>query len=218
MGSVVVDERATWARWQSLAARDLRANGQRVRRREMLQAIRRAMLVRAPRVSAAALGDLGGDPERSNAIWGQVGNLDRPLAYAADALERLAARVPLVMVANQGLHARGLLEAAGLDRYFKRLLLSDELGIAKPDPRIFELALETIGAPPEHVAMVGDRLDLDVEPSRRLGMLAIRVRRGPFWWQLPRHEDERPHVTVNSLSGAARWLLASGSSHGAPSR
>ena len=51
-------------------------------------------------------------------IWKEVTNRDRPLKYAAVALERLAARHPLVMVANQGLHARGLLEAADLDRHF----------------------------------------------------------------------------------------------------
>ena len=207
MGSVVVDERATWARWQTLAARDLRTNGRRVERREMLRAIRRAVEARPPRVSEVVLRDLGGDPSRSSEIWAKVTNRDRPLRYAAAALERLAARVPLVMVANQGLHARGLLEAAGLDRYFKRLLLSDELRIAKPDLRIFELALETLDVEAERVAMIGDRLDLDIEPARKLGMLAVRVRRGPFCWQAPRHENERPHLTVNSLPAAARWLL-----------
>ncbi|MDP8921259.1 MAG: HAD family hydrolase [Chloroflexota bacterium] len=206
MGSVVVDERSTWGLWQSLTVRDLKANGTRVERRQLLQALRSAMLARAPRVSQQALVELGADPARAQAVWSQVTNRDRPLKYAAAALERLAARYPLVMVANQGLHARGLLEAAGLDRYFTRLLLSDELGIAKPDERIFHLALEALGIEPERVAMLGDRLDLDIEPSRRLGMLAIRIRRGPFACQEPHHDDERPHLTFNSLPNAARWL------------
>jgi HAD superfamily hydrolase (TIGR01549 family) len=164
------------------------------------------MLARAPRVSQQALIELGADPERAQEVWSQVTNRDRPLAYAAAALERLAARYPLVMVANQGLHARGLLEAAGLDRHFTSLLLSDELGIAKPDERIFHLALEELGIEPERVAMLGDRLDLDVEPARRLGMLAIRIRRGPFTCQEPLRDEERPHLTFNSLPTAARWL------------
>src|SRR5690606_8437459 len=107
------------------------------------------------------------------------------LPYAASALERLAARHRLVMVANQGLHARALLEAAGLDRHFSLLLLSDEIEIAKPDERIFQLALAHLQVEPEQVAMLGDRFDLDIEPSRRLGMLAIRIRRGPFACQEP---------------------------------
>ena len=206
MGSVVVDERHTWGLWQSLTVRDLKANGHRADRRRLLQALRAAMVARAPRVSQQALIELGADPERAQAVWSQVTNRDFPLKYAARALERLAARYPLVMVANQGLHARGLLEAAGLDRHFTRLLLSDELGIAKPDERIFRLAIEELGIEPDRVAMLGDRLDLDVEPARRLGMLAIRIRRGPFACQEPLRDEERPHLTFNSLPTAARWL------------
>lgn len=206
MGSVVVDERLTWARWQSLAVQHLKRNGRPVTRTHLRRAVREAMLARAPRVSAHAFSALGGDPAHTQQVWSQVTNRDRPLGYAAAALERLAARYPLVMVANQGLHARGLLEGAGLDRYFRRLLLSDELGVAKPDERIFRLALETLDLPPERVAMLGDRLDLDVEPARRLGMLAIRIRRGPFACQTPSHPAEQPHLTFNSLTHAARWL------------
>jgi FMN phosphatase YigB (HAD superfamily) len=109
-------------------------------------------------------------------------------------------------VANQGLHARGLLVAAGLDRHFEMLLLSDEIGVAKPDERIFRMALDVFKLKPERVAMLGDRLDLDIEPSRHLGMLAIRIRRGPFASQEPLRDDERPHLVFNSLANAARWL------------
>jgi putative hydrolase of the HAD superfamily len=206
MGSVVVDERHTWGLWQSLTVKDLRANGHRVDRRRLLEALRDAMRAHAPRASQQALIALGADPARAQAVWSHVTNRDRPLAYAATALERLAARYRLVMVANQGLHARGLLEAAGLDRYFSELLLSDELGIAKPDERIFRMALDHLGVEPSRVAMLGDRLDLDVEPSRRLGMLAIRIRRGPFACQEPRDAAHTPHLTFNSLPTAARWL------------
>lgn len=206
MGSVVVDERPTWSLWQSLAVKHLRKNGHLADRATLRAALREAMVGRAKFVSRHALAGLGADADAGNEIWKQVTNRDRPLKYAALALERLAARHTLVMVANQGLHARGLLEAADLDRYFSKLLLSDEIGIAKPDERIFQMALEAIGLPPERVAMLGDRLDLDVEPSRRLGMLAIRIRRGPFAVQEPLREEERPHLTFNSLTNAARWL------------
>jgi len=206
MGSVVVDERLTWARWQSLTVQHLRRNGHMVSRPELRAALRTAMMARAMRVSRQAIVDLGADPEHANQIWKQVTNRDRPLRYVDAALARLAARHRLIMVANQGLHARGLLEAANLDRHFVRLLLSDEIGIAKPDERIFQMALETAGVEPERVAMLGDRLDLDIEPSRRLGMLAIRIKRGPFACQEPLHEGECPHLTFNSLTNAARWL------------
>jgi len=206
MGSVVVDERLTWARWQSQAVRHLKQQGVAVSLPQLRQAVRTAMLTHAPRASAHAFGLLGADPELTQEVWKHVGNHDRPLTYAAQALARLSARYPLVMVANQGHHARGLLEGAGLDRYFRTLLLSDEIGIAKPDERIFYLALDQLQVEPERVAMLGDRLDLDIEPSRRLGMLAIRIRRGPFACQEPASPERTPHLTFNSLTNAARWL------------
>jgi len=208
MGSVVVDERLTWERWQGQAVRHLKQSGVPVGRAQLRQAVRAAMMAHAPRVSAHAFGALGGDPGLTQEVWKHVGNHDRPLAYAAQALERLSARYPLVMVANQGLHARGLLEGAGLDRYFSHLLLSDEIGIAKPDERIFHLALDHLKIEPERVAMLGDRLDLDIEPSRRLGMLAIRIRRGPFACQEPARPEQTPHLGFNSLTNAARWLAS----------
>jgi 8-oxo-dGTP diphosphatase/putative hydrolase of the HAD superfamily len=206
MGSVVVDERRTWERWQAQAVRHLKQSGVPVGRDQLREAVRAAMIAHAPRVSAHAFGALGGDPSLTQEVWKHVGNHDRPLAYAALALERLSARYPLVMVANQGLHARGLLEGASLDQYFSHMLLSDEIGIAKPDERIFHLALDHLQMEPERVAMLGDRLDLDIEPSRRLGMLAVRIRRGPFACQEPARPEQTPHLVFNSLTNAARWL------------
>ena len=80
------------------------------------------------------------------------------------------------------------------------------MSIAKPDERIFKLALDHLQVEPERVAMLGDRFDLDIEPSKRLGMLAIRIRRGPFACQEPLRDEHTPHLTFNSLANAARWL------------
>jgi HAD superfamily hydrolase (TIGR01549 family) len=206
MGSVVVDERATWAHWQSLAVQHLKKAGLPAGRKELRAALRTAMIAHEPRVSSHAFGALGGDPAIPHEIWKNFANRDRVLGYAASALARLSAKHRLVMVANQGLHARALLEAAGLVPYFSHLLLSDEIGIAKPDERIFQLALDHLQLEPERVAMLGDRFDLDIEPSCRLGMLAIRIRRGPFACQEPARPEQTPHLTFNSLANAARWL------------
>jgi FMN phosphatase YigB (HAD superfamily) len=206
MGSVVVDEGLTWARWRSAAVRHLQQQGVKITAAEFRDAIRAAMLARAPRITAHAFEALGVDPAAVAGVWRGVGNHDRPLKYADAALSRLASQYPLVMVANQGLHARGLLEGAGLHVHFGHLLLSDEIGVSKPDERIFRMALDHLRLPPERVAMLGDRLDLDIEPARRLGMLAIRIRRGPFAHQLHARTEEQPHLTFNSLTNAARWL------------
>lgn len=59
--------------------------------------------------------------------------------------------------------------------------MSDEMGVAKPDPAFFARALDLMGeAPADQVAYVGDRLDNDVLPSARAGMRAVWLRRGPW--------------------------------------
>ncbi len=78
--------------------------------------------------------------------------------------------------------------------------------MSKPEPAIFERALAVLGVGPERAAMLGDRLDFDVGPARQLGMLALRIRRGPFCWQRPTAPHERPHRTFPSLLAAATWL------------
>jgi HAD superfamily hydrolase (TIGR01493 family) len=208
MGSVLVDEHLTWRRWQQAALAELRAAGVAIDRRALAAALRQGIAMRRPRITRTVLSELGGDEALARRVRDRVKNHDRPLADAAAALDRLSARIPVVLVANQGLHARALLEGAGLDRYFRALCLSAELGISKPDPAIFERALDGLELEPGQVAMLGDRLDFDIGPARRLGFLALRIRRGPWCWQQPLDADELPHRTFPNLLAAASWLVS----------
>jgi HAD superfamily hydrolase (TIGR01549 family) len=60
-------------------------------------------------------------------------------------------------------------------------VFSFDVGIIKPDPRIFERMLEISGFEPNEVIMVGDKMDDDVLPAREVGMNAIHFR---SWEQL----------------------------------
>lgn len=71
---------------------------------------------------------------------------------------------------NQFLITNGLKEvqrprfrAAGMDRYFTDIVISDEVGVAKPDPRIFDICFEKMGQPSKSdVLMIGDSLTSDM--------------------------------------------------------
>jgi HAD superfamily hydrolase (TIGR01549 family) len=64
------------------------------------------------------------------------------------------------------------LEELGIRDFFSLRLYSYELGLRKPDLRIFEIAAEKIGEAPEDILFVGDRIDKDIVPALASGMRA----------------------------------------------
>jgi putative hydrolase of the HAD superfamily len=94
-------------------------------------------------------------------------------------LEALAAAgYRLGVIANQPSEVRRAMLRDRLAGYFEFLGVSDDLGLEKPDPRIFAHALGETGAEPWACVMVGDRLDYDVRPAKAAGMRAVWVLRG----------------------------------------
>ncbi|VWD02615.1 HAD family hydrolase [Burkholderia lata] len=84
-------------------------------------------------------------------------------------------------------------------------------GVEKPDARFFErIIAETDGFDPSQIAYVGDRLDNDVEPARRAGMISVFLRRGP-WARIQSRSgrfETPPHVMddLSSLPGLLRGI------------
>ena len=93
-------------------------------------------------------------------------------------LRTLAGRYRLGILANQPALVRSALERDGIDRFMEVWGISDDVGLAKPDPRFFAHVLHLAGEAPPHAVMVGDRLDYDVRPARRTGMRTVWVLRG----------------------------------------
>ena len=74
---------------------------------------------------------------------------------------------------------RGKCRGAGLDGLARFIIISEEVGYEKPDPRIFRDALEATGlTAPERVLFVGDTPSADIDGAKRFGMRAAWVRRG----------------------------------------
>ena len=64
-----------------------------------------------------------------------------------------------------------------LGRYFDSMILSYEVGRVKPDPMIFKIALDDVGADPKESWMVGDSPRMDIEGARSAGMNAVLIDR-----------------------------------------
>lgn len=114
-------------------------------------------------------------------------------------LKTLSQKCDLGIIANQSEDIVGLLQSSGLDKYFKVRTISGAVKMKKPDPRIFQLALKEAGREPKGCIMVGDRLDTDICPANKLGMVTIRVTDSLFALQEPREDCERPAFTAARL-------------------
>jgi HAD superfamily hydrolase (TIGR01509 family) len=86
-----------------------------------------------------------------------------PFTDAVPALRALRARgVRLVLLSNIGVDIRPQLARTGLAELLDDVVLSYEVGMVKPDPAIFGLALERLGRPASQALMVGDSAHADV--------------------------------------------------------
>ncbi len=99
---------------------------------------------------------------------------------ARAALEALRARgLTLAVVSNTmrtpGATLRRLLAHYGLLDCFAHTVFSDEVGVRKPDPEIFLMALRAVGGEPEMAVHVGDDTVLDVHGACAAGMRVIQV-------------------------------------------
>ena len=88
-------------------------------------------------------------------------------------------------------------QALDLDQLAPFIVISEEVGYAKPDPRIFRDALDATGfVSPEQVIFVGDSPATDINGARRFGMRTAWVRRGR---QFP-SDHPPPDHTIDSVT------------------
>jgi putative hydrolase of the HAD superfamily len=96
---------------------------------------------------------------------------------------------------------RVLLKRLGMDRYFDVITFSNELGIRKPDPRIFLHTLSQLKSQPQSSVHVGDLIDADVGGARNVGMVTVHY--NP---KLTPCDDYGPDFTIRNLNELS-WIL-----------
>jgi HAD superfamily hydrolase (TIGR01549 family) len=139
----------------------------------------------APHAEAAALGrELYRD-------------LRRCVPGAPALLAALRAHAPVAVVTNNATaEQREKLGRFALNTHVDALVTSEDVGAAKPDPRIFEVALARLGVAAHEAVMIGDSREHDVDGARAAGLAAC--------W-LDRAGDARgdePYLVLNSLEPA----------------
>lgn len=159
------------------------------------------------------------DEEETSAVWvGMYSLLCRRLGIDMDA-ERIARRVydefgfaarwrayddvrpgferlreqglRIGLISNWDKRLAGLFDGLGLAPLVDTIVSSAEVGLHKPDPRIFELALDRLGVSAEHTAHVGDHQYADILGAEAVGMLPVLILR---------HEDQAAASTAPYIS------------------
>lgn len=65
------------------------------------------------------------------------------------------------------------IEKAGIKHFFTEIITSDEVGAKKPNPKVFEYALDKTNATKQESIMIGDSLEADIQGALNAGMQAI---------------------------------------------
>lgn len=106
-------------------------------------------------------------------LW-LLGECETPVEGAKDILGVLSKKCLIGVLTNGFTEVQyRKLRSTGLDRFIQRMVISDEIGIQKPDIRIFRYAESETGCHPEECLMVGDNPDNDIIGAINAGWRAI---------------------------------------------
>ena len=119
------------------------------------------------------------------------------LEGAEELVRYLAAKYPLTVVTNGFVEVQyEKFDKSGLRNCFSHIVLSEEVGYQKPNPRIFEEALRMNGLQAEDVVMIGDSWNSDIQGAINAGIDQIWIRKSKD--SLP--EGQSATYLVESLS------------------
>jgi putative hydrolase of the HAD superfamily len=123
-----------------------------------------------------------------------------PAARPALELAR-AASVRTAVISNSNGSVRKIMESVGLADLLDFVIDSGEVGVEKPDPRIFQIALDRAGVRADEVVYVGDLYSVDVLGARAAGLEAVLLDPGGCW-------GERDCRSAPDVLAAVRLILS----------
>lgn len=132
-----------------------------------------------------------------------------------EAAEKLATKYRMGIIANQPTEVSALLEERQLRSLFDVVVISADVKMEKPHEGIFLHALELAGLPAESAVMIGDRIDNDIVPAKKLGMQTVWVRLGDAGRGYVPTDEFRQHF-ARSLAQVNRSEIEPAGSHEEP--
>ena len=92
-------------------------------------------------------------------------------------VEQVKGNIPdaRIYIASNGatINAKGRIASTGLDRYIDGLVISEDVGVTKPDAAFFDICLERIGEPASSCIMIGDSLSSDMLGAKNASLDSV---------------------------------------------
>jgi putative hydrolase of the HAD superfamily len=109
-------------------------------------------------------------------VDGCYGSMKKTLERNKEILSRLRKGYRLGVISNFNGNLEVVCREFDIDSLLELILDSGNLEVSKPDPRIFELALERLKLDPPDCCYVGDSFERDIIPAKRVGLRTIWLR------------------------------------------
>jgi putative hydrolase of the HAD superfamily len=126
-----------------------------------------------------------------------------PLVACAIEIAGNAGWVPVVISNGAIRQQEAKIRMTGLDRYIADWVISEEVGVAKPDPRIFSVAAQRARMHIRGAWMIGDNPEADIAGAYAVGVRSVWLHRGRRWTE-PRYA---PTITADSPIAALAAVL-----------
>ena len=125
------------------------------------------------------------------------------LPYAHEVLQSLKSRYKLAVICDtedSNEKIKEIMEKAKILEYFDLIVASSEVGVTKPNEKIFRVALSKLNLQPNEVVVVGNRISRDILGGNQLGMRTILVKWNDRYPDTITNELEKPNFTIKTLA------------------
>lgn len=120
---------------------------------------------------------------------------------ALETLEYLQPKYDMHIITNGFSEVQDIkLSKSGLKPFFRSVITSEQVGVNKPDPKIFRFALEQTGGKRNRSVMIGDNLEADIRGARRSGLHQV------FFNPEGQSHTDKVTAEISALEELRNWL------------
>jgi putative hydrolase of the HAD superfamily len=122
-----------------------------------------------------------------------------------ETLAILKEKYKLALVSNCAVGADRLIRSLGLGDFFRCIILSYQVGVRKPDRRMYLEALKCLRLEAQECVFVADEIS-DLEGAREIGLVTILVRQGSSTFQDAKDMNFKPDFQINQITEVTEIL------------